>query len=299
MIYELKDLEDLSVLRRSDKVAFTCERCNKESIKSGDRFKKEINHICGSCRKSIAYHSIDNSNRYNPFKDASVQAKLRMKFKEKYDVDNPWDIEKFQEKCKETKLEKYGYSFFDFEKNKETMIKRYGVANPSNLPSAQEKRRQTFLKNYGVDNPWKLFEFQEKARNTQIKNNGRIGGKRENCNFSLKEKEIGDYVKSFGFKVDFNIGSVIKPLELDVYVEDRKLAIEFNGTYWHSTEHKDKWYHQRKVERCYRLGIRLLHIYEWEWSSDKQACLDKIDYYLHSEDCIEARKPIARFIKND
>lgn len=54
--------------------------------------------------------------------------------------------------------------------------------------------------------------------------------------------------------------------ELDIYYPDYKLAIEFNGDYWHSSEHKDFDYHQKKTLACISKGIRLVHIFEHEWN---------------------------------
>ena len=51
----------------------------------------------------------------------------------------------------------------------------------------------------------------------------------------------------------------------DIKAIRKKLAIEFNGDYWHSDVVKDKYYHQRKTVACSKLGIRLIHIFEYEW----------------------------------
>jgi hypothetical protein len=59
---------------------------------------------------------------------------------------------------------------------------------------------------------------------------------------------------------------IISPLELDVYIPEKKLAIEFDGLYWHSEESgKDKKYHLNKTELCEKQGIQLIHIFEDEW----------------------------------
>ena len=59
--------------------------------------------------------------------------------------------------------------------------------------------------------------------------------------------------------------NVIPPYELDIYIPDRKLAIEFNGTFWHSSRNKYSKYHQNKTIACAKKGIRLIHIFEYEW----------------------------------
>ena len=62
-----------------------------------------------------------------------------------------------------------------------------------------------------------------------------------------------------------NDRTVLRPKELDIYLPDLKLAIEFNGIYWHSIERgTDKYSHRNKSIACRNLGIRLVHIFEFE-----------------------------------
>ena len=58
---------------------------------------------------------------------------------------------------------------------------------------------------------------------------------------------------------------IIKPLELDIYLPDLQIAVEFNGSYWHAIEKGcTKEYHLNKSIRCRELNIRLIHIYQFE-----------------------------------
>lgn len=60
--------------------------------------------------------------------------------------------------------------------------------------------------------------------------------------------------------------TVLKRYELDIYLPQKKLAIEFDGLWWHSYEfHKDSNYHMNKTVACNKKGIQLLHIFEEEW----------------------------------
>lgn len=70
---------------------------------------------------------------------------------------------------------------------------------------------------------------------------------------------------------------LIHPLELDIVLPDKKIAIEFNGDYWHSDlVIEDKKYHSNKTDKCEDIGYRLIHIFEYEWRHNK----DKIKQYL-------------------
>ena len=88
---------------------------------------------------------------------------------------------------------------------------------------------------------------------------------------SKYELEIIDYIQNLD--IDLHIEtrnrSILKgKRELDIYIPDKKLAIEFNGSYWHSSLYKEPNYHQNKTIECIENGIRLIHIYEYEWKDE-------------------------------
>lgn len=64
--------------------------------------------------------------------------------------------------------------------------------------------------------------------------------------------------------------------EIDVYVPEHKLGIEFNGSYWHSTLYKDMFYHQKKTLAAIKEKIHLIHIFEYEWLKDKEKILNHL-----------------------
>lgn len=84
--------------------------------------------------------------------------------------------------------------------------------------------------------------------------------------YSALEKSIVDFIKTFyNNKVIENNKLIINPKELDIYLPDLKLAIEFNGNFWHSQENGfAKDYHLKKSLMCRDKGISLIHIYEFE-----------------------------------
>lgn len=58
---------------------------------------------------------------------------------------------------------------------------------------------------------------------------------------------------------------ILPGYELDFYFPDKKLAVEMNGDFWHSSLFKSRNYHQYKTIECAKKGIRLIHIFEHEW----------------------------------
>lgn len=91
------------------------------------------------------------------------------------------------------------------------------------------------------------------------------------CNHmkSSQEQAIADYLKIFT-TVDQRNRSILKPKELDIYLPEKDLAIEYSGMFWHShgteeEERKNKNNHYNKYINCANNGIRLITIYESEW----------------------------------
>ena len=84
-------------------------------------------------------------------------------------------------------------------------------------------------------------------------------------NKSIAENEVLEYCQSLFSVVLSGNRKIIKPLELDVYLPDHNLAIEYDGLFWHSSECKDKDYHLNKTTLCQEKGIQLFHIFENEW----------------------------------
>ena len=86
---------------------------------------------------------------------------------------------------------------------------------------------------------------------------------------SRMENEIYNYIISLipNEVVIQSDRTILSGLEVDIYIPNRKIALEINGNYWHSDLFKDPDYHQKKTIACGKKGIRLIHIFEYEWNS--------------------------------
>lgn len=84
---------------------------------------------------------------------------------------------------------------------------------------------------------------------------------------SSSEKELTDFLKNIcNAEMLENRRDIIAPREIDIYIPSRKLAIEFDGLYWHSENTgTPNNYHLSKTEDCEKVGIRLVHVFEDEW----------------------------------
>jgi len=95
---------------------------------------------------------------------------------------------------------------------------------------------------------------------------------RRNIGTSFAEQEIANYIKSSypNLEIITNTRKIISPKELDIYIPEKKLAIEFNGDYWHSTKYAGETSHLNKTNLCEDQGIKLIQIMEHEWSNNKE-----------------------------
>lgn len=96
------------------------------------------------------------------------------------------------------------------------------------------------------------------------------------------EEEILHYLESISnTEIKTRDKSVLKGKELDIYIPEKKVAIEYDGLIWHSEKFgKDRNYHLNKTIECEKQGIRLIHIFEDEWLEHKEIVKSKLKHIL-------------------
>lgn len=101
---------------------------------------------------------------------------------------------------------------------------------------------------------------------------------------SQVEYELIQYIKQFSPSRIIKVQNrkEIFPLELDIYLPESQIGIEFNGLYWHSETggNKDRKYHLTKTEKCQNKNIRLIQIFEDEWNFKKQIVKSRLKHIL-------------------
>ncbi len=98
---------------------------------------------------------------------------------------------------------------------------------------------------------------------------------------SKEEIELQEFIKynCSDNKILTNNRTIIKPYELDIYIVEKGLAIEYNGLYWHSEISKTldyKTIHLQKTEECEKRNIQLIHIFEDEWLNKRSIVESRI-----------------------
>lgn len=121
------------------------------------------------------------------------------------------------------------------------------------------------------------------------------------ANKSKAEEEIGVFLQKLlnNCTILFRNRSILKNSEIDIYVPEKKIGIEYNGIYWHSSANgKTKNYHLYKTEECKHNGIGLIQIFEDEFLEHKNIVFSKLQHIFHKDNFekVYARKCLVREI---
>lgn len=95
---------------------------------------------------------------------------------------------------------------------------------------------------------------------------------------SAGEIEILEYLRgTLGLDARSGVRDVVEGRELDIVVPSLKVAIEFDGLYWHSDAVRtDASYHLKKTEACEAAGYKLVHVFEDEWAYKSRIVKDHL-----------------------
>lgn len=95
-------------------------------------------------------------------------------------------------------------------------------------------------------------------------------GIRTKCKYcSNKSSEAEKYIFNLFDNAEVHNRSILGNKEIDIYLPDKKIGIEFNGDYWHSSMFKDRLYHYNKSVEAAKKGVHLIHIFEHEWNNNR------------------------------
>lgn len=113
-------------------------------------------------------------------------------------------------------------------------------------------------------------EQKDKMRESAIKRMKQSKGTFFTNGPSSGEVELRNFIYSVTKKVEFNNKEILSGLEIDIYLPDYKIGIEYNGDYFHSDLFKKKSFHLKKTKELQDKGIRLIHIWESDWYCRKK-----------------------------
>lgn len=237
---------------------------------------------------------------------------------DRYGVESTNTLETIKEKQKNSKIERYGdapdkWIFHNI--TKYVFKERYGddtIPN-SNMDYTELSRRFT-PDAYTLldDKEWCATQYKIK---TTVDISNEIGVAHSTVNNYLikhdilrnnwssvsgEEKSLLSYIQSiYDGEVMQNTRKLISPYEIDIYIPEFKLAIEYNGLFWHNEDRVGKDYHYKKTKMCNDIGVELLHIFSNEWNEKSEIWKSVISNKLKKSNKVYARKCQIRVVNKD
>jgi len=257
--------------------------------------------ICGKDRK---YHC----NGYRPTcADKKCQSIVRENSKKefcikKYGVEFVTQLDSMKENSKKTLMERYGVDNITklpetIKRRKENNMLKHGVSDTIMLKSVRgdegkrgiEKIQSSLPDGYIVldSNKDTTYDLKCPKDHIFIISKYTLSNKKINnieicnqCNEyigSNGEQDLYNYISSiYDGDISRSNRTIIKPLEIDIVIDELKLCIEFNGDYWHSEKIKDQYYHLNKLNMCLLKGYKLIQIRENDWNNNKEKIKKKL-----------------------
>jgi len=285
---ESKIIKDKIVKTNLEKYGFNSAMCLKETQ---DKSKQTL----------LNNYGIDNPSKSNILLEKRIKS-----FKENIDV--------YKENYKNTSMTKYGVEHPWMDKNihNKSVISSFDIKNEITEKLIKEKLKNhnlyelikidytAFKKNIFIKCPSEhIFEINRENLYQRNLNGSELCTV---CNpvcraVSGLEKNLLSFIKmNYNGEIVENSRKIIKPFEIDIYIPEFKLAIEFNGLYWHSILNKEKNYHLNKFNMCDEQGIKLITIWEDDWILKRDICESFILNQLGKSNKIYARKCTIREI---
>lgn len=269
-----------------------CKECScrnivsvkKRTIKTAETKKNKPHKVIPT------YFQI-HGHKYTPTKE-HVE-KIRKTTRERYGVDNVLALPESQSKAKAVCLEKYGCeSPFGnkqvFEKARQTCREKFGTDYYSQSQDWKDKKGDNYVyhmqehithfedynedfirKHFIRDGVYYITEYMEyfnKSYTGAIQHKHKLGivEKNDINRDTVMENELKAFVEQYTEVIEHD-RILVKPKEIDLVIPKIKLAIEYNGLFWHSEQQgKASNYHVDKTDKCEEQGYQLLHIFENE-----------------------------------
>ena len=266
-----------------------CQYCN--NVKSFISMSKGYYDTCGDhiCRgKSISNSKQNITDAQRKIQSENIKSSINSKSSEeldainikrkatnilKYGTDHPWKSKEIRDKIKATLHDKYGSdnyssallsedatsSLNDFEYMYDLHItKKMPMTEISKVIGVTDVTVGNYLRSHNID----INRY----------------------NSSYGENEVVSFIESLDVtNIVTNSRDIIPSgREIDIYLPDYNLAIEYCGLFWHSDYHDKitKNYHSDKHSECAALGIRLITMYEDEWVYSGDLVRQKLKHFL-------------------
>jgi len=114
-------------------------------------------------------------------------------------------------------------------------------------------------------------------------------GCRQCVHKSQPEVDLTDFLRSFGVVVERGRRDIIAPKEIDMWLPEYNMGIEYHGLYHHLTSKRGKL-HREKWELAQKAGVRLVQIFEDEWLNKQDVVKNRLLAFIGKGEKRDARK---------
>jgi hypothetical protein len=114
-------------------------------------------------------------------------------------------------------------------------------------------------------------------------------------NISQSEIEVLNFIKTlYKGPILTSDRTQLAGLEIDIFLPEKSIGIEYNGNYWHQEDKKGSNYHKHKADLAEQKGIQLIQITSDEWEIKSGIVKSRLNALLGSTFSLAARKCVVR-----
>lgn len=244
-------------------------------------------------KKKISETNLKLYGFKNPLKNENILQKLKNTVQLRYGVDNVMKNDEIKEIVKKTYLKNWGETHFKYSKiyQKDRIEKHIINLNQQHIDFSINVKILSWENtqyNMICDKCNENFTLSVNMYNIRKNNKFEICTV---CNPIRKNISLGENsLKNFIETLYENTTKIrLEKKEFDIYCEEKKLAIEYNGVYWHSEEYVDKYLHKKKKEIADKHSIRLIHVWEDDWLYKQNIVKSMLSNIFNNSEKIYAR----------
>lgn len=291
----------------------TCgdEACKAAGMSKGAKKPRDWDKISAKAKKTFE----SKTGFSAPMRDPKVAAKVRETCLEKYGVTSGVETPEAVKSRQEAFMQKYGSLDVigaEIEKKygsrkalaTETAKKRSAALRAAKLKEFEARLEEFDFKLVSYDDDWRVrvkcekcgheFSSTRPSMNYWLRNGKRCCPK---CNFkdmtfrSGFEREVGEEVKKF-WDGDLQFNKWVGGCECDILIEDKKIAVDANGVWFHNELYKKREAHIEKKRKVEAEGWSFIQIWEDDWRDEKKRkiILSRLKSKLGLSQRIYARK---------
>ncbi len=292
--HPLKTEESLKRLRETNKIRYgvdyavqNAEVKKKSKLTNIERYGVENPFQSSDIQELIRKNHLKIRGVEYPSQDPLVKKKIQDTNIERYGAENTFASEEIKEKIRLQNLERYGVEYPAQreevkKKISETNLARYGVTVPFQAESVKAKSKLTNLEKRGFQypsqSPLVMEKIQKSYRDAVAAGDIILTGR-----ISKFNREIAMLMEE-RFQIKTVLEAVSEAYSFDIGVEGTNIYVELNPSVSHNSlrsftclrkgcedscvAHKPtaRDYHQKRAIHARAKGLRLIQIYQWEFS---------------------------------